>query len=425
MMPAQTKTALLTILFLGIASLSIIIYKGENQKRVMKEDLIELSKIKYGLFSVDEWKTIVSNLIVKKVEAFNLDETNREEMRSKIQALLYRAIDDFETNFKESSTSSARSFVESLVASTFGIFGKIRDRVPVITEQVIDFMEVPENRDKVKAFLIKKVNAYADSTFSEIDYSMHDQAIARHGFSNREEAIAGLTTKISDLDDKTALPKLLLYLSVGAAAIGLFFIKNPSKIEITLLITISLCLLLFGVSLPMIEIDARISSMTFVLLGEPVSFQDQVLYYKSKSILEVVQLMLTQGRFDVLFVGLLVLLFSVLFPVGKLIAVIVYTYLPGTNSNRFLSFMVFKTGKWSMADVMVVAIFMAYIGFSGIVGEQLRQLEGIGTNIEVLTTNKSNLQIGFFLFASFTILSLLVTAKIPAPQLALEGQRKP
>jgi uncharacterized paraquat-inducible protein A len=33
--------------------------------------------------------------------------------------------------------------------------------------------------------------------------------------------------------------------------------------------------------------------------------------------------------------------------------------------------MVFKTGKWSMADVIVVAIFMAYIGFSGIVGEQL------------------------------------------------------
>jgi hypothetical protein len=70
--------------------------------------------------------------------------------------------------------------------------------------------------------------------------------------------------------------------------------------------------------------------------------------------------MLTQGRLDVLFVGILVLLFSVLFPVGKLIAAI------------------------------VVVIFMAYIGFSGIVGEQLRQLEGIGTNIEVLTTIKSN-----------------------------------
>ncbi len=68
-----------------------------------------------------------------------------------------------------------------------------------------------------------------------------------------------------------------------------------------------------GLLLPMIEIDARISSIRFTLLGESILFEDQVLYYKSKSILQVVSLMLTQRRLDVLFVGLLVLLFSVLF----------------------------------------------------------------------------------------------------------------
>jgi uncharacterized paraquat-inducible protein A len=74
--------------------------------------------------------------------------------------------------------------------------------------------------------------------------------------------------------------------------------------------------------------------------------------------------------------------------------------------------MVFKTGKWSMADVMVVAIFMSYIGFSGILTEQLGQLEGLTNKIDILTTNKSSLQIGFFLFTSFVILSLLVSQKL-------------
>lgn len=74
--------------------------------------------------------------------------------------------------------------------------------------------------------------------------------------------------------------------------------------------------------------------------------------------------------------------------------------------------MVFKTGKWSMADVMVVAIFMSYIGFSGILTEQLNQLEGLTNKIDILTTNKSSLQIGFFLFTSFAILSLLVSQKL-------------
>jgi hypothetical protein len=169
---------------------------------------------------------------------------------------------------------------------------------------------------------------------------------------------------------------------------------------------------MFGVLLPMIEIDARISSISLTLLGEPITFKDQVLYYKSKSILEVVRLMFTQGRADVLFVGVLVLLFSVLFPVAKLICSVVYVYSPSVRGNTTINFIVFKTGKWSMADVMVVAIFMAYIGFGGIISDQLRQLEGISENIDILTTNKSSLQLGFYLFTSFTVLSLVASQKI-------------
>ena len=152
--------------------------------------------------------------------------------------------------------------------------------------------------------------------------------------------------------------------------------------------------------------------MSFTLLGEQISFTDQVLYYKSKSILEVVRLMLMQGKMDVLAVGLLVLLFSVLFPAAKLLSSLAYIYNQRLQSNRVIRFMVFKTGKWSMADVMVVAIFMSYIGFSGILTEQLNQLEGLTNKIDILTTNKSSLQIGFFLFTSFAVLSLLVSQKL-------------
>ena len=77
-----------------------------------------------------------------------------------------------------------------------------------------------------------------------------------------------------------------------------------------------------------------------------------------------------------------------------------------------MRFMVFRTGKWSMADVMVIAIFMSFIGFSGILAEQLGQLEGLTKNLDVLTTNKSSLQDGFFLFTSFVILSLLISHRL-------------
>jgi hypothetical protein len=148
------------------------------------------------------------------------------------------------------------------------------------------------------------------------------------------------------------------------------------------------------------------------MLGESITFQDQVLYFKSKSILEIVDLMLKQGKWDLILVGILVLAFSVLFPLSKLISSIGYIYSKKLKSSRLIKFLVFKTGKWSMADVMVVAIFMAYIGFEGLISEQLRQLDRLAQSMSVLTTNQTNLQVGFYMFTSFVILSLLVSHRL-------------
>ena len=65
-----------------------------------------------------------------------------------------------------------------------------------------------------------------------------------------------------------------------------------------------------------------------------------------------------------------------------------------------------------MADVMVVGLFMAYLGFGGIINSQLTQLEKSSGSLEVFTTNNSKLQLGFFIFFSYTILSLLISQKI-------------
>ena len=122
--------------------------------------------------------------------------------------------------------------------------------------------------------------------------------------------------------------------------------------------------------------------------------------------------MIMQGSFDLIMVGFLIFIFSVLFPLSKLVSSICLVSSPNLKSNRIIYFLVNKTGKWSMADVMVVAIFMSYIGFSGILTEQLNQLENLSSKMDILTTNKSSLQIGFFAFTSFALLSLLITNKL-------------
>ncbi len=86
------------------------------------------------------------------------------------------------------------------------------------------------------------------------------------------------------------------------------------------------------------------------------------------------------------------------------------------RSNRVLKFFALKSGKWSMADVMVVAIFMAYIGFSRMIDTQLAQIGQGNPNVDVLATDGTSFLIGFFLFFAFCIASLVFSTVIEKMQ---------
>ncbi len=391
---------------------SIKIFNIELQRKTRKEDLIELSKIKYGLFSVDEWKQIISRILTKKIEEINFNPDQRAEMSIKISDFLSHTIDDLESRYYEEKSNSLIGWLEGGVASVTGIFNKIKKDVPIFTDQILDFLSNENNREKVKEFILEKLNEYADKTFSKIDYTEHNRILSVYGFGDRGQTIAGLDSDIKKLYQSERVFIGGVFLSILIIILLIILSPSISKPEYLIYTITCLFLLSSGLLLPMIEIDARINEMSFRLLGESVTFMDQVLYYKSKSILEVVKLMLTQGKLNVFSVGILVLTFSVLFPVSKLLSSLAYVYNPEIRSKRFIRFMVFRTGKWSMADVMVVAIFMSYIGFSGILTEQLNQLENLTRSIDILTTNKSSLQIGFFMFAAFVILSLILADKL-------------
>jgi hypothetical protein len=409
----KSKGLPITILLLiGITYQSITVYRIETEKRKTKEDLIELSKIKYGLFSVDEWKRILSEIITKKIEDFNLEGANREKMREEISTFLYKQINEFEERYHEENAQTFFGFLQSGVAAITDTFGELKKNIPTFTEEILNFMNKPKNRKAIREFIIKKLNAYADKTFAKLDYSKHDEIITNYGFDGREQAVSELKLKVDKLDSQGRPYQIGLITLAIITGLFISFSKVITKSGYLILTAICFIFLLGGLLLPMIEIDARVAEMNFNLLGEPVTFQDQVLYYKSKSILEVVRLMMTQSRIDLVFVGLLVLTFSVLFPATKLVSSIMYLNSRKFESNKFIQFMIFKTGKWSMADVMVIAIFMAYIGFSGIITEQLKQIENITPNIDILTTNNSSLLAGFFTFTSFAILSLLTSHKL-------------
>jgi hypothetical protein len=57
---------------------------------------------------------------------------------------------------------------------------------------------------------------------------------------------------------------------------------------------------------------------------------------------------------------------------------------------------------------MVVAIFMSYVGFHGILDNQLEDITVHSEAINIITTNRTNIQPGFLIFVSFVIFTLIL-----------------
>jgi hypothetical protein len=160
----------------------------------------------------------------------------------------------------------------------------------------------------------------------------------------------------------------------------------------------------------MIEVDCRIKSLDFVLLGEHVVFKDQVLFYESKSILGVVKVLVEQPAVDSIAVGVLILCFSIVFPVMKLSSTGIHLLSKRKIAeNRIIKYFAFQSGKWSMADVIVIAILMTYIGLNGLLDSQLAALNIRSQELTMIATNNTALQPGYIIFISFVLYGLILS----------------
>jgi uncharacterized paraquat-inducible protein A len=120
--------------------------------------------------------------------------------------------------------------------------------------------------------------------------------------------------------------------------------------------------------------------------------------------------MITHKDIQIKFVGVLLITFSIFFPLIKIVSSLGYYFnYRQARENPVIKFFVLKSGKWSMADVMVVAIFMAYIGFNGMITSQFGQLSSADQDLVILTTNGTSLQPGFYLFFTYTLLGLCMS----------------
>lgn len=401
---------LIIIMFLGQKLIRLSI---ENQN--YKKDYAEINHFKYGLFSVDIWRLKISQIVSEEIDTMSLTKENKDVIQKQLEKQLVVLIDGMYKKIEES-----KSAIELTVMDSFVDINEIKKGVPGYAREILKEMSKQKNESQIKGLLKEKINTYLSKTFDLKDESPKHMIMQKYQVKDEIEANKLLATGMNDNFHTISLSAIWIVILAVILFVMEGMTKGPFKPAHYFILTLTLIVLMvIGVTTPMIDMEAKIDSFAFMLFDRPVEFKNQILYFQSKSILDVFTIMITHKDLQMKLVGVLVVSFSVIFPLAKMLSSLAYYYNYCEARRRWIvKFFVEKSGKWSMADVLVVAIFMAYIGFNGIINSQLKNIGESAQSVDLITTNGTNLQPGFYVFMCYTILAMFLSAfiaKRPCP----------
>lgn len=415
----STLKRTLLIFFAGTL-LVIAIWSGmqvsfiSNERAQVKKDYGTLNNISYGLLSVNAWRDHLVRVVTNRIDDFEFTRAQEKALTEEVSAVLHAVINKADSMLQKKQKTIGGK-LKKFVIKSFVNQDKIHDKVPEFSQTIINELKKPKNKEKLKYLVRSKLEQFGTITYDSANDVKKSQKLMEEynvpdvpTFNIQSEGL------LDGLQRKTYFYTFAI-LGIMLIFLFLWWILRRQRELHTPLFVISVLLamvvLFVGLTSPMIEIDARIKEMSFLLIGERIVFHDQVIFFQSKSIVDVVRILIQTGKYDSAFVGILILVFSIIFPIGKLLAT--KLYLLGNlkwRQNKFIQFFAFKSGKWSMADVNVVAIFMAYIGFKGILDSQLESLNMRTDSLASVSTNETSLQPGFILFVAFVLFGLILSS---------------
>src|SRR5690606_12162395 len=131
-------------------------------------------------------------------------------------------------------------------------------------------------------------------------------------------------------------------------------------------------------------------------------------YQVERSILGAVQDLWSTGDY---LVSALILVFSILVPVLKSSALVASLYAAREEARSRLVWVVDRIGKWSMADVFVVALFLAFLATRDQAQANTFTVPVLLQQVDVsMTTNlTSELGPGFYFFLTYCLFSIFWT----------------
>ncbi|MGE6220185.1 paraquat-inducible protein A [Nubsella zeaxanthinifaciens] len=389
---------------------------SERQEQ-LKHDYSEMNNIMLGLFSVDQWQDKIELIIKKQVKQLDLSPQQKKELQKEIEAVIVALIDKAEAMVTQPKKKSLRGKLVKFAVKNFVNVDTIKKKVPGIARTILKKVDNPSTKRKLGAMALEKLDevdeiASIDSTLTENAQKVN-QIFKRHNVNTPEQFNSKVDKELLQIKKTTYTYCIAMLAGIVVFLLAWWFCRAKKHLHAALFILsliFAFILLAVGLTASMIEVDARLSAIKFVLLGQDIVFTDQVLFFQSKSILDVVMILISGSAIDSILVGVLILIFSILFPVMKLSSTGIH--LLGRKKlaeNKVIKYFAFQSGKWSMADVIVIAILMAYIGLNGLLETQLANLDIPVDSLTLISTHNTALQPGYIIFIAFVLFGLILS----------------
>lgn len=412
---------LCSVVALGAASFfGSELYQDSKEKNKLQYDYAEINRVNYGLFNLQLWKEKALDIFTKRISEFKVSPKAYDGLDAQIGVFIEKMFDEYLLSGKlvdeiadgfVANSKIPKLFVDSIKEQAKEAMKTmdLSKQVPAITKQISKEIRKsePQLRKIMQDELMSLVLVDEEDTYVERRTVIYE----RYGFDNIEETRTSIIDKIAAIDGRNG--QLIKYV-IGSLLLALLLVSVSFKVVdysgVVMVFTgICIVLLVLGVTLPTIDLDARLNGFSIDLVGEEIAFDEQVLYFESKSILGVTKTLWDGAGIDLKVVAILIFLFSIAFPFLKLLLSVLYVFWDEAKDNKLVQNILFYLGKWSMADVFVIALFMAYIGFYGLVTSQLGGIANNQTGYAVETLNYTKLGPGVLFFTSYVILSVITS----------------
>ena len=387
---------------------------GLAARRLVRTDLAEITHVRYGILSADQWRGTIGPILDAQVDKLDLNGQSKN-LRPMVERSLYALLDNIKAQMTSPNAKAAGMPGGGNPMIVNMIIGSLRPHVPEYTNVVMAELGKSQTQKGFKDSIRGVVADAVKNTFGSTDMTTYNAILKRYGCASGAACEETLGKQIATAD--TTLTRYYITVLVSAAlGFIVLMVGRPtlSRGAVVVLMLFCIAMLVGGVLSPMLEVEVRITKVDATLLGTPIEFREQSLYYRSKTVLEVCQTLIEMGRPEMTLVGVLVILFSVVFPVLKMLALCAGLIRPALlRTNRLVKLLAFELSKWSMADVMVLAIFMSFVAFNSVIGSGLEGLRDVPNVQQVqIPTNASKTLPGYYLFIGFCVSSIALSRKL-------------